>query len=270
MAIACVLALSVSGAHLAAGLDINELPWLLSRNYLVLSLLYSAVCLLVVSLPFLSNLNLQNRVRSESLVIERQRLRRDVHDNVAQTLAFLSLKMKLANQRSLRGLSPITEQDVADIGRIVERTYLTVRDYLDGNQEENPDPLRQQLAEFTSLWSRDTGISVKLDVVGEEGDLELAVKFQLLQVIREALANVAKHAYPNNVWVSLDFADGHVKIRVKDDGRGFVSTEVKGDGMGIMSERANMAGADLNIESSPGTGTKVTLEYTSGTEQVSS
>ena len=270
VAIACVLALSVSGAHVAAGLGLNDFPWLLSENYLVLSLLYSAVCLLVVSLPFLANLNWQSRVRTESLASERQRLRRDVHDNVAQTLAFLSLKMKLASQRSLKGRSPITEQDMADISSIVERTYLTVRDYLDGGEEESREPMRQQLAKVTGQWSRDTGLSVKLDLKGDEGDLELAVKFQLLQVTREALANVAKHAYSENVWVSLDCSDGHVKIQIQDDGRGFASTEVKGHGMGIMSERADMAGADLSIESSPGGGTTVTIEYDSKPERISS
>ena len=270
VAIAWVLVLSVSGAHVLTGLDANDLPWLLSRNYPVLSLLYSSVCLLVVSLPFLANLNWQNRVRSESLASERQRLRRDVHDNVAQTLAFLSLKMKIANKRSSQGRSPITEQDVADISRIVERTYLTVRDYLDGNEEDSREPLHQQLAEITGQWSRDTGLSVKFDVNGEEGYLETAVKFQLLQITREALANVAKHAYPNNVWVVLDFANGHVNIRVRDDGRGFASTEIKGHGMGIMSERAAMAGAGLSIESSPGNGTTVDLEYTSSPERIKS
>ena len=267
VAVAWVLVLSVSGAHVATGLEVNDLPWLLSNNYPVLSLLYSAVCLLVVSLPFLTNLNWQIRVRSESLASERQRLRRDVHDNVAQTLAFLSLKMKIANQRSSQGKSPITEQDLADISSIVERTYLTVRDYLDGNSEENKEPLHQQLAEITSQWSRDTGLSVKLDVNGEEEDLETAVKFQLLQVTREALANVAKHAYPTNVWVILDCSNGQVRILVKDDGRGFASGEIKGHGMGIMSERADMAGASLSIDSSPGNGTTGTVDYTSSPEQ---
>ncbi|NQW22726.1 MAG: sensor histidine kinase [SAR202 cluster bacterium] len=270
VAIALVLALSVSGAHIAAGLDVNDLPWLLSRNYLVLSLLYSAVCLLVVSLPFLANLNWQHRVRSESLASERQRLRRDVHDNVAQTLAFLSLKMKLASQRSSEGRSPITEQDVADISSIVERTYLTVRDYLDGNEEENQEPLHQQLSAIASQWNRDTGLSAKLDMDRDEEDLNPTVKFQLLQVTREALANVAKHAYPDNVWVSLKCSNGNVNIRVKDDGRGFASTELRGHGMGIMSERAAMAGANLSIESSPGNGTTVTIEYTRNAERVSS
>ena len=199
VAMAGILAVAVSGVHVLPGLGISNLPWVLSRNYLVLALLYSAVCLLIVNLPFLANLNWQRRVRSESMAWERQRLRRDVHDTVAQTLAFLSLKMKLAEQRVSRGRTPITQRDVSEIGSVVERTYLAVRDYLDGTGEESDDPLGIQLRLVVDQWSRDTGLPAETTVTGEEGELPAPVKFQLLQVAREALANVAKHAYSKNV-----------------------------------------------------------------------
>ena len=192
VAVAGILAVSVVGIHLLPG-AISPLPWILSRNYLVLGLLYSAVCLLIVNLPFLANLNWQRRVRSESLATERMRLRRDVHDNVAQTLAFLSLKMKLAEQRVARGRTAITQRDVSEIGSVVERAYLAVRDYLDGNDLDDPDPLSGRLMTVTDQWSRDTGMPVNMSTKGEEGVISPQVKFQLLQVTREALANVAKH-----------------------------------------------------------------------------
>ena len=267
VAIALVLSLAVTAAHSTSGLSVNGLPWLLSENYLVVSLLYASVCLLVGSLPFLANLNWQHRVRSESLVSERQRLRREVHDTVAQTLAFLSLKMKLAKQRTARGRSPITENDVAEISSIVERTYLTVRDYLDGNDEQIDEQLGEMLGDMTSEWSRDTGLGANLLVKGDEGELSPKVKFQLVQVAREALANVAKHAYANNTWVELDAVQEKITITVRDDGRGFSSSELRGHGMGIMSERAAMADAELNIQSTPGKGTTVVVAYPRQPEQ---
>jgi len=261
LAAASTSALSVSGAHVLAGLGVSDLPEVLSSNYLVLALLYSAVSLLVVGLPFLANLNWQRRVRSESLIAERQRLRRDVHDNVAQTLAFLSLKMKLAEQRASQGKSPITERDVAEIGSIVERTYLAVRDYLDGTDEQSEESLGTRLPAMVEQWSRDTGLKVKTAVVGDEGELPTDVKFQLLQVTREALANVAKHAYSQNVWVELQCEPNQILIRIRDDGRGFVASGIKGHGMGIMSERTAMAGASMDINSTPGEGTEVVVAY---------
>ena len=267
VAMAGILAVAVSGVHILPGLGISNLPWILSRNYLVLALLYSAVCLLIVNLPFLANLNWQRRVRSESMAWERQRLRRDVHDNVAQTLAFLSLKMKLAEQRVARGTTPITQRDVSEIGSVVERAYLAVRDYLDGTDVESDEPLGVRLAAVAEQWSRDTGLPVRISTTGEEGDLEPQVKFQLLQVTREALANVAKHANPTNVWVEMECSKEDIKIRVRDDGRGFAISGLRGHGIGIMNERTAMAGATLDINSTPGEGTEVVVAYSRGVEQ---
>ena len=263
--VAGVSAFSMSGIHVLAGFGMIDMPGFLERNYLLLlALLYSAVSTLVVGLPFLANLNWQRRVRFESLATERQRLRREVHDNVAQTLAFLNLKMKLAEQRASRGRSAITQRDLAEIGSVVERTYLAVRDYLDGTGEESNDPLGIQLRSVVDQWSRDTGLPAQTMVAGEEGELPAPVKFQLLQVAREALANVAKHAYSKNVWVELHCGPDNVTVRVRDDGRGFVASGMMGHGMGIMNERTAMAGASLDISSTPGEGTEVVVTYSRG------
>ena len=179
----------------------------------------------------------------------------------------LSLKMKLAEQRAARSRVPITEQDVAEIGSIVERTYLAVRDYLDGNEEESEGPMRARLDVVAQEWSRDTGMPISVSANGEEGGLSPQVKFQLVQVAREALANVAKHANPTNVWLDLECTPTAVSIRVRDNGRGFVSTGIRGHGMGIMNERAAMAGADLCIDSTPGEGTEVVVAYPRGQKQ---
>ena len=262
MVVAGVSAFAMTGIHVLAEFGIIDQPGFLERNYLLLlALLYSSVSTLVVGLPFLANLNWQRRVRSESLAVERQRLRREVHDNVAQTLAFLNLKMKLAEQRASRGRSAITQRDLAEIGSVVERTYLAVRDYLDDTGDENNDPLGFQLRAVADQWSRDTGLAVRTTVTGEEGELPAPVKFQLLQVAREALANVAKHAYSNNVWVDLRCGPDDITVRIRDDGRGFVASGLMGHGMGIMNERTAMAGASLDISSMPGEGTEVVVTY---------
>ena len=132
--IAGILIGSISGPHVASGLGVTEFPWVLSGNYLAFALLYSTVCLLIGYIPFVANLNLQRRVRAESLDAERLRLRREVHDNVAQTLAFLSLKVRRAEERSSEPKSVLSAGDVRDIGSAVERAYLAVRDYLDGTE----------------------------------------------------------------------------------------------------------------------------------------
>ena len=261
---ATISALSISGVHIAGGLGTGGLPPVLSGNYLAFSLLYSAVCLLIAYLPFIANLNWQRRLRAESLTIERDRLRREVHDNVAQTLAFLSLKVRRAEERSPDAAGALTARDVADIGNAVERAYISVRDYLDGAEEgESHDLLEVRLGEVIDQWSKDTGISANFRVEGSEPELPPRVKHQLVQVVREALSNSAKHSNAQQVYLELICADGKTTLRVVDRGRGFSPSTPKGHGMDIMKERAAMADASLTINSTPGEGTEVIIDYPS-------
>ena len=263
-----VLALSISGPYLSAGFGVGDYPWVLSRNYLAFSLLYSAVCLLMAYLPFLANLNWQRRVRAESLHSEWLRLRREVHDNVAQTLAFLSLKVKRAEERASEPQNVLSAGDVKEIGSAVERAYLAVRDYLDGAEEAvDNTPLGSGLKAMVDQWKRDTGLSVVTVTTGDEQQLPPRVKYQLLQITREALANVAKHSYATNVRVDLEFTSKDVTLRVRDDGRGFSTSGGRGHGMEIMNERTALVGGSLTIRSAPDEGSEVVVAFPRETEK---
>lgn len=265
LAVAAVSGLAVTGAYVVSGLGIGGFPWVLTGNYLALSLMYLAVCMMMAYLPFLSNLNWQQRIRNESRAAERQRLRREVHDNVAQTLAFLSLKVKRAGERASAGNDAITSNDVADIGSMVERAYLAVRDYLDeSNDQELGEPLGTSLTSTALQWSQDTGLPVQMNLSEDDDSLSPGVKLQLLQIAREALANVAKHAAPTRVWIDLEYASGRAFLRIRDDGAGFSSSQPVGHGMGIMRERAGMIEAELAIQSEIGEGTEVSVIYPRG------
>lgn len=263
LSVALASGLSVSGAYVAGNLGLGDYPWILSGNYLAFSLLYMAVCLLISYLPFLANLNWQRRLQAESQAAERTRLRREVHDSVAQTLAFLSLKMRRAEERASSS-GALTPRDVADVQTMVERAYLSVRDYLDETQDgEESTPLPTGITNVVQQWSRDTGLAAEVGLLGEVDGTNLSprVKFQLLQIVREALANVAKHSYCRRTWVTLEYVGPSVVVHVRDDGRGFPPSQPKGHGLGIMTERAHLVGASLEVRSVPGEGTEVVITY---------
>ena len=240
-------------------------------NYLVFSLLYLAVCVVIAYLPFLANLNWQARLRSESVVAERNRLRREVHDNVAQTLAFLSLKVRRAEEKASASQGALGPQDVVEIRGTVERAYLTVRDFLDDTADAESDvPLGTTLATVAGQWSRDTGLPVQMNIDRDGIDLPPRVKVQLYQIAREALANVAKHASPNHVWLELRGGPEAITMRVKDDGRGFSPAQPRGHGLDIMRERAALAGAELVVDSILGEGTSIDVTYPYASQEVSS
>ena len=264
-----VAGLSVAGLHVAGEVGIGTFPGILSGNYLAFALMYIVICLLIAYLPSLANLNWQRRVRSESMDAERDRLRREVHDNVAQTLAFLSLKVKRAEERaSTASGGAITSRDVVEIGSMVERAYLAVRDYLDETRDtEMVEPLQTSVALAAGQWSRDTGLTVQVSLSESADRLPSRTKLQLLQITREALANVAKHANASSVWLEVEHDSAAVTLRIRDDGRGFSSSQPSGHGLDIMRERAALAGAELTVTSAPGEGTEVVVVCPSGTEE---
>lgn len=81
----------------------------------------------------------------------------------------------------------------------------------------------------------------------------------LMRVVQEALSNVMKHAgSPHNLWVAFYVQDGHLNLRIADDGKGFPpDTVVEGMGLHNMRERIHALGGELRIQSAVGQGTEV-------------
>ncbi|MBI4306562.1 MAG: hypothetical protein HY678_09625 [Chloroflexi bacterium] len=255
-----VSALAISGAHEASRFGLGGYSGLLDSNYLAFALLYSSVCILVAGLPFLANLNWQRRSRTTAAEAERFRLRREVHDDVAQTLAFLSLKLQIAESKT--GSAGLTAQDVRGIREVVRRSYMAVRDYLDGTVDMTfVRPLRVGLAQAIHRWNQDTGLQGELNVVGAEPEIGPDVKRHLIQIAREALANAGKHANPQRVRVKLECRPDGILLLINDDGRGFEATASGGHGLEIMRQRAANIDASLSVTSSSGEGTEVRVDY---------
>ena len=83
----------------------------------------------------------------------------------------------------------------------------------------------------------------------------------LLQMVKEALANVIKHVCAIQVNAELDYDKTDLKIRIQDDGRGFLLSRPSDHGMHIMKERAELASVSVDVQSEPGAGMLVTVEY---------
>lgn len=120
-------------------------------------------------------------------------------------------------------------------------------------------PLRTRLALAAGQWSRDTGFPVQMSLAETEHVLPDRTNVQLLQITREALANVAKHSTASQVWVELGQRPDGVAISVRDDGQGFSESQPRGHGLDIMRERAALLSATLTISSAPGEGTEVVV-----------
>jgi signal transduction histidine kinase len=198
----------------------------------------------------------------KAILDERTRLAREIHDGLAQTLAFLKLE-------AARMQAYISNGDVDALSRTLRACYQTLSDaYLDARQaidnlrrvpDENlSDWLVLTAAEFTTL----TGIEIDVSNIHLEHVFSPTVKAQLFRIVQEALTNIRKHAQACGVTLSAFERDEAVIIEVRDNGRGFAPEETQPAsqyGLRSMRERAESIGADFQIISTPGAGATVRL-----------
>ena len=219
----------------------------------------------------LENARLYEQARQLAVMEERQRLARDLHDAVTQTLFSASLIAE--------ALPPLWENDqnegrqlLQDLrqlsrGALAEMRTLLMELRPAALVEANLGDLLHQLGE--AVAGR-TGMPVTVTVEGLYA-LPPDVHVALYRITQEALNNVVKHAQASQVAVSLFCAptphppEGGVNLLISDNGRGFDLISVPSDhlglGLGIIRERAQTIGATFKIESQPGHGTQVMVAW---------
>jgi DNA-binding NarL/FixJ family response regulator/two-component sensor histidine kinase len=202
---------------------------------------------------------------------ERNRLAREIHDTLAQSL--LALTFQLRTARGHVGHEP--ERAVAELTEAEERARTAVEEARRSVWNLGPAALEtgtmvEALQGEVAAVERD-GIAGRLVVTGSPRPLPAEGQLALLRVTQEALANVRKHAAASRVELELAFGTTEASLVVSDNGRGFEPDEVRdrtpsaGSGFGLrgMGERLRLAGGRFAVESAPGTGTRVsaTVSY---------
>jgi two-component system, NarL family, nitrate/nitrite sensor histidine kinase NarX len=204
--------------------------------------------------------------REAAVSEERGFIARELHDSIAQALAFMKIQLQMLRGALRRGDPTATTRVVDELDAGVRESLADVRELLlhfrtrsDG--AELAAALRTTLQKF----QHQTGLPAQLDVRGPVLPLAPDVQVQLLHVVQEALSNIRKHAQAKQVWVTLD-PRPELSVTVSDDGRGFDSAARPGDGVDdghvglrIMRERAAGIGAEVEITSVPGEGTQVRI-----------
>lgn len=195
---------------------------------------------------------------------ERQRLARELHDAVSQTLWSASLIADvlpdLWEQDQAKGRDRLRRLRQLTHGALAEMRALLLELRPAALLERSLPELLQRLCD--AVTSR-TGWQVSLQTRGE-CSLEPDVHIGFYRIAQEALNNAARHAAASRVEVELQCGAGHATLAVRDDGRGFQpSPAYTGQhlGLAIMRERAASIGATLRIESAPGTGTRVEVSW---------
>ena len=197
-----------------------------------------------------------------TILSERDRIARELHDSLAQVLGQIHLQLRGFESRT--DGAPISSE-LAELADVADDAYRDVRETILGLRETIPSDggLEAALRAYLAKYTRQTGIVATLDCDGMAGrTLPPRAEVQLLRVVQEALTNVRKHAGASAVRVELRDVEGTPVLSVTDDGVGFDPTSVVasltgGFGLRSMRERVELLGGTLDVHTAPGDGTRI-------------
>lgn len=193
---------------------------------------------------------------------ERRRLARELHDGIAQSLAALNIRVKLARNTTD---SQVRASDLEEVSGGIADAILELRRMARGLRPPALEILG--LAAAIESHSRSAaeaaGIEARINAENVTGLLSPDAELAVYRIMQESLSNTIRHSGASQVSIDLAQTDDGVQMTIADDGRGFDPTAMMlGDrGLGLfgMKERASVLGGTLDLESRPGHGTRVRL-----------
>jgi signal transduction histidine kinase len=213
----------------------------------------------------ITNERLKGHAQEAAVAAERNRLARDLHDAVTQTLFSTSLIAevlpKIWEKDPAQGEARLAELQQLTRGALGEMRTLLMELRPAAFQDADPVELFKHLID---AFSGRTGIQVTVEIDPDpECSLPVEVKSVFYRVAQEGLNNILKHADASQVWFRFGCDTEAVTLSISDDGQGFRQEDVPAGhlGLGIMAERAESIGAVLTLASRPGEGTTLRLVW---------
>ncbi|VTU27512.1 Nitrate/nitrite sensor protein NarX [Variovorax sp. PBL-H6] len=211
----------------------------------------------------MENLRLNSLELEAAVSQERGLLARELHDSIAQSLAFLKIQVQLMRDALADGDASQVQHVLGEIDEGVRESYGDVRELLmHFRTRTNNEDIEPALLTTLRKFEHQSGLKASLRMQGHGMPLLPDTQIQVLHIVQEALSNVRKHAQASQVWLDVQQAP-QWRLEVRDDGLGLAEGEDGPDethvGMRIMAERAERLGAQLEVMSLPGRGTSVVL-----------
>ena len=211
----------------------------------------------------MENLRLNALEKEAAVAQERTFLARELHDSIAQSLAFLKIQVQLMRDAIDSGDARQIERALSEIDAGVRESYGDLRELLvHFRTRANAEDIEPALQTTLRKFEHQSGLKAVLHVQGHGIALAPDLQIQVLHIVQEALSNVRKHAHATAVWLDVQ-QQPWWRFEVRDNGKGFVADAERADethvGLRIMAERAERIGATLEILSRQGRGTSIVL-----------
>ncbi|MEA3338798.1 MAG: sensor histidine kinase, partial [Chloroflexota bacterium] len=241
-------------------LQVTGVPVSLFRGLCGIAITYGIVRTLTVVLSEIE-LWLENAERRQVLVRERERIGRELHDGIIQSIYAAGLMLEGAQH----GISDEPEAARSQLTRAIgslNQTIQDIRHYIfDLRGEALADDLETGLNKMLNEFRVNTLLETDLVVEGESGvGLGAERRQHIFQIAREALTNVARHAQARRVELCLQYDTSELQLVISDDGVGASKLPVnKGHGLRNIRERARLVDGTLDIDTQPNEGMTLTL-----------
>lgn len=197
---------------------------------------------------------------------ERERLARDLHDDLGQVLGFINLQAQGIRQELINADVNIVSDKLDKLVDVSQSAHNDIREYIHNarNTAAMEKDFMTGLTKDIMNFEEQSGLKVKLNIpIGFTGEeLKPNIRINILNIIKEALNNIRKHAEADNVKILFSIAQGEFSVTIEDDGKGFDMKSRVDDtkirfGLNIMKERASEIGAQIDIKSVAGTGSRI-------------
>lgn len=200
--------------------------------------------------------------------IERQRIARDMHDSVVQSLTSLVHRMELCTK--IGEVDPVRSKlELREITKNVRDIIQEIREVIyDLRPMSLEDVGLEEAVERELIKIRNYGImNVSYEIQKSSSNLSPTITLTIFRIIREVLNNVLKHAQAENIKLNMQYKGKTLIINIEDDGIGFLMDEVlhiekpdnSGFGISMMQERIYLLGGKIDIDSKLGEGTKIKI-----------
>ena len=209
--------------------------------------------------------NERRRVETEyrTVMQERVRLAREIHDSLAQTLAYLKLTSAQMQTQLTQGDLVRLAQNLQNSHDALSEAYLETRQAIDNLRFAPQQDMVSWLGQIIHNFEQTSGLKAVTSVPAVLPQVSPEVQAQLVRIIQETLSNIRKHAQATKVWINVREWNQELLFDLGDDGVGFSAEDVPDlsrHGLRGMRERAELIGAEFQITSQPGRGTTIHIE----------
>ena len=215
----------------------------------------------------IDNLRLQARERELAVSEERNLLARELHDSIAQALAFMNLQVQMLEYALEREALDEIRPGLNMLRQGLQESYADLRELMvHFRTRVGHTDLDSAIEAALRRLAEQTGLLTRLDIQGGGAPLDPETETQVLYIVQEALSNIRKHADAKSVSVVVRRGIEGLSVGVRDDGVGFDETNPESRdgethiGLEIMRERTCRIGGRFSLRSAPGKGTEIGIE----------